>query len=156
MSSARIYRALLSTAHPIDRPPVHDRAPPSASLRVTIRPLPRKHAVRVTTVANAWSQLSLGSARKPSKMSAVRKLTHSLWARRIVRPRRHGGENKKRIETAKSLICGRSSVVERQLPKLYVVGSIPIARSRFFQREPIRGTPIEPSGRRRGDIKPEG
>lgn len=27
--------------------------------------------------------------------------------------------------------CGRSSVVERQLPKLYVVGSIPIARSRF-------------------------
>jgi hypothetical protein len=25
--------------------------------------------------------------------------------------------------------CGRSSVVERQLPKLYVVGSIPIARS---------------------------
>src|SRR5262249_44006172 len=26
-------------------------------------------------------------------------------------------------------ICGRSSVVERQLPKLYVVGSIPIARS---------------------------
>jgi hypothetical protein len=27
------------------------------------------------------------------------------------------------------LPCGRSSVVERQLPKLYVVGSIPIARS---------------------------
>ena len=27
--------------------------------------------------------------------------------------------------------CGRSSVVERQLPKLYVVGSIPIARSKF-------------------------
>src|SRR5215467_11565197 len=27
--------------------------------------------------------------------------------------------------------CGRSSVVERQLPKLYVVGSIPIARSNF-------------------------
>ena len=26
-------------------------------------------------------------------------------------------------------LCGRSSVVERQLPKLYVVGSIPIARS---------------------------
>jgi hypothetical protein len=25
--------------------------------------------------------------------------------------------------------CGCSSVVERQLPKLYVVGSIPIARS---------------------------
>ena len=28
-----------------------------------------------------------------------------------------------------SALCGRSSVVERQLPKLYVVGSIPIARS---------------------------
>ena len=28
-------------------------------------------------------------------------------------------------------VRGRSSVVERQLPKLYVVGSIPIARSRF-------------------------
>jgi hypothetical protein len=28
---------------------------------------------------------------------------------------------------------GRSSVVERQLPKLNVVGSIPIARSIFFQ-----------------------
>ncbi len=27
--------------------------------------------------------------------------------------------------------CGRSSVVERQLPKLYVVGSIPIARSKL-------------------------
>jgi hypothetical protein len=26
---------------------------------------------------------------------------------------------------------GRSSVVERQLPKLYVEGSIPFARSRF-------------------------
>src|SRR3984893_12456505 len=39
------------------------------------------------------------------------------------------GENKERIEKAKSLKCGRSSVVERQLPKLYVVGSIPIARS---------------------------
>jgi hypothetical protein len=25
--------------------------------------------------------------------------------------------------------CGRSSVVERQLPKLYVEGSIPFARS---------------------------
>ena len=30
--------------------------------------------------------------------------------------------------------CGRSSVVERQLPKLYVVGSIPIARSRFLKQ----------------------
>ena len=30
--------------------------------------------------------------------------------------------------------CGRSSVVERQLPKLNVVGSIPIARSRISLR----------------------
>jgi hypothetical protein len=30
--------------------------------------------------------------------------------------------------------CGRSSVVERQLPKLYVVGSIPIARSKICER----------------------
>jgi hypothetical protein len=28
---------------------------------------------------------------------------------------------------------GRSSVVERQLPKLYVEGSIPFARSSFFK-----------------------
>jgi hypothetical protein len=28
--------------------------------------------------------------------------------------------------------CGRSSAVERQLPKLDVVGSIPIARSNLF------------------------
>ena|ERR1041385_870618 len=46
--------------------------------------------------------------------------------------------NKQRIGTKrirefaiKSELCGRSSVVERQLPKLNVVGSIPIARSRF-------------------------
>ena len=44
------------------------------------------------------------------------------------------GENKERIEKAKSLKCGRSSVVERQLPKLYVAGSIPAARSRFFKQ----------------------
>jgi hypothetical protein len=31
-----------------------------------------------------------------------------------------------------SVQCGRSSVVERQLPKLYVVGSIPIARSIYM------------------------
>ena len=30
-------------------------------------------------------------------------------------------------------VRGRSSVVERQLPKLYVVGSIPIARSNTWQ-----------------------
>ena len=30
--------------------------------------------------------------------------------------------------------CGRSSVVERQLPKLYVEGSIPFARSIFGDR----------------------
>jgi hypothetical protein len=29
--------------------------------------------------------------------------------------------------------CGCSSVVERQLPKLNVVGSIPITRSNFFK-----------------------
>src|SRR5262249_17709215 len=38
------------------------------------------------------------------------------------------------------LLCskrrGRSSVVERQLPKLYVVGSIPIARSNHFLSRP--------------------
>ena len=33
----------------------------------------------------------------------------------------------------KSRSCGRSSVVERQLPKLYVAGSIPAARSRVFK-----------------------
>jgi hypothetical protein len=33
--------------------------------------------------------------------------------------------------------CGRSSVVERQLPKLNVVGSIPIARSKFFRPLPL-------------------
>ena len=30
-------------------------------------------------------------------------------------------------------VRGRSSVVERQLPKLYVVGSIPIARSKALK-----------------------
>lgn len=30
--------------------------------------------------------------------------------------------------------CGCSSVVERQLPKLNVVGSIPITRSNFFNK----------------------
>ena len=30
--------------------------------------------------------------------------------------------------------CGRSSVVERQLPKLYVEGSIPFARSNSLRR----------------------
>src|SRR5215475_3026783 len=34
------------------------------------------------------------------------------------------------VAREKRPVCGRSSVVERQLPKLYVVGSIPIARSR--------------------------
>jgi hypothetical protein len=34
--------------------------------------------------------------------------------------------------------CGCSSVVERQLPKLYVVGSIPIARSIYTQVSPRR------------------
>jgi hypothetical protein len=34
-----------------------------------------------------------------------------------------------RGKRAKNGVRGRSSVVERQLPKLYVVGSIPIARS---------------------------
>ncbi len=33
----------------------------------------------------------------------------------------------------KRWLCGRSSVVERQLPKLYVEGSIPFARSSFFK-----------------------
>ncbi len=32
------------------------------------------------------------------------------------------------------MYCGRSSVVERQLPKLYVEGSIPFARSINFER----------------------
>ena len=40
----------------------------------------------------------------------------------------------------KGLSCGRSSVVERQLPKLYVVGSIPIARSNNLR--PCLGTLI--------------
>src|SRR4051794_17993046 len=39
------------------------------------------------------------------------------------------GVPKKYLENRKSLKCGRSSVVERQLPKLYVVSSILIARS---------------------------
>jgi hypothetical protein len=39
--------------------------------------------------------------------------------------------------------CGRSSVVERQLPKLYVVGSIPIARS-----NPSRADVASRNGRR--------
>ena len=36
----------------------------------------------------------------------------------------------------KSAKSGRSSVVERQLPKLYVVGSIPFARSRPYMSSP--------------------
>src|SRR6202035_1076097 len=44
-----------------------------------------------------------------------RRIRCRVW--RIERPRHQDGENRKRIETAKSLICGRSSVVERQLPK---------------------------------------
>ena len=47
-----------------------------------------------------------------------------------------GYETEKRqivvLYTIKLLICGCSSVVERQLPKLYVVGSIPITRSNRF------------------------
>ena len=40
--------------------------------------------------------------------------------------------------SAKYLIRGRSSVVERQLPKLNVVGSIPIARSKnLLERQPV-------------------
>ena len=34
---------------------------------------------------------------------------------------------------------GRSSVVERQLPKLYVEGSIPFARSNFLRRPAATG-----------------
>ena len=35
------------------------------------------------------------------------------------------------IQDIKMKLCGRSSVAERQLPKLYVVSSILIARSNF-------------------------
>lgn len=37
-------------------------------------------------------------------------------------------------------LCGCSSVVERQLPKLNVVGSIPIARSRSERQAHERGS----------------
>lgn len=37
---------------------------------------------------------------------------------------------------------GRSSVVERQLPKLYVVGSIPIARSRSLPQDRLPARPL--------------
>ena len=39
-----------------------------------------------------------------------------------------------RLATEHTRRRGRSSVVERQLPKLYVVGSIPIARSKIFKK----------------------
>ncbi len=41
---------------------------------------------------------------------------------------------------AKSLIAGVVQSVERQLPKLNVVGSIPIARSNYFGCEPTETT----------------
>src|SRR5262249_51907604 len=39
-----------------------------------------------------------------------------------------------KIKRDKSIYCGRSSVVEHQLPKLSVEGSIPFARSNNFNR----------------------
>ena len=45
-------------------------------------------------------------------------------------------------------VRGRSSVVERQLPKLYVVGSIPIARSKLrLIPAPIDGAHCGPQDR---------
>ena len=41
----------------------------------------------------------------------------------------HGARQTRTATSSNPLKCGRSSVVERQLPKLNVVGSIPIARS---------------------------
>ncbi len=34
-------------------------------------------------------------------------------------------------------VCGRSSVVERQLPKLNVAGSNPVARSIFYKNQSV-------------------
>jgi hypothetical protein len=57
-------------------------------------------------------------------------------AEQLIRNSNAGGMRKK---TNKIRLCGRSSVVERQLPKLYVVGSIPIARSNINKDDRLTG-----------------
>lgn len=56
---------------------------------------------------------------------------------RIVCSRRTGSRKGKQVQLLK---CGCSSEVERQLPKLNVVGSIPIARSTFHGRMAEQGS----------------
>src|SRR5262249_9902207 len=57
-----------------------------------------------------------------------------IWTRDL--PFEAGLGSRRKLLYAGWVDCrGRSSVVERQLPKLYVVGSIPIARSRFPKRD---------------------
>src|SRR5215831_6729380 len=58
---------------------------------------------------------SVNQARRNGKTLAVPAFPHPIFALSL-------------------LERGRSSVVERQLPKLYVEGSIPFARSRFFKQ----------------------
>ena len=73
------------------------------------------HPASVEVAAESWRfpPLSLQCALEFTRAFSGAKFSRQIAGKRPRKPR----------------FCGRSSVVERQLPKLYVVGSIPIARS---------------------------
>lgn len=71
---------------------------------------------RARNLVRRVASAGVGYAQLCPKVGIVRKLRVTVWLEMQEMPMEYG-------------VCGRSSVVEHQLPKLSVVGSIPIARS---------------------------
>jgi hypothetical protein len=87
-----------------------------------------------------WTRNTVEASLQPSSSGggAGRGASLAPWRRSGLRLRRCDDKSEQTFRflsechqpnVGKGHHCGRSSVVERQLPKLYVVGSIPIARS---------------------------
>src|SRR5690606_40371690 len=86
-----------------------------------------------TNPAPSWC----GDWQRPSGGSAAQGLSDMLYGtvRGVSEPPRHFKSS--RSGATLPAAGGRSSVVERQLPKLNVVGSIPIARSNLFRDQAL-------------------